>query len=147
MTHHRNLALVAAIILSGSLGLGLLVASQADAWRKPTKRERKFIKRATMKDCRKQEVSGYRCDWLGGIKVSTVNRRFAWARASGPNFDNSGLLRRRGPKARRWHMLRITGGGIQPCSYWYAKAPRRVVRDLEIRGFRNGSGSYEYHRC
>ena len=44
-------------------------------------------------------------------------------------------------------MLRVAGGGIQPCTYWFQVAPRRVVRDLRVRGFREGSGNFDYHRC
>ena len=44
-------------------------------------------------------------------------------------------------------MIRVVGGGIQPCSYWWDAMPRRVVHDFRIRGFTEGSGDFTYHRC
>jgi len=117
------------------------------AARKPTKREGRAIKRAALRHCRSQESPGLRCRWRGRVSVSTVNPRFAWAAVDGPQYDNSGLLKRSSRRARRWRMVRVVGGGIQPCSYWYAVAPRRVVRDLKIRGYNESSGNFDNNRC
>jgi hypothetical protein len=81
------------------------------------------------------------------VRVSSVSARYAWAQASGPNYDNSGILRRPGVHGQKWKMIVVAGGGIQPCSYWYKKVPRRVVKDLKVTGYTEGSGNFDYHRC
>jgi len=100
-----------------------------------------------MRDCnRSQANNGYRCTWGGHVRVSTINRRYAYARVSGPSYDNSGILKK-SKRKKRWHVVQVVGGGIQPCSYWYRKAPRRIVHEFKIRGFRENSGNFDYHRC
>lgn len=132
-----------------ALALASLVAAtvDADASRQPKPAELRAIKRAAMKDCRSHQEPGYGCKWAGGVRVSTANSRYAWANVNGPNYDNSGLLRRPTTRSRLWRMIRVVGGGIQPCSYWYAVAPRKVIRDLKIQGFTEGSGDFSYRRC
>lgn len=132
-----------------AVGLCSFGLASADSSRAPTKKERKWIRKAAMKDCRQRQgtVVGYGCEWRGGIRISTANPRYAWAEVYGPQHDHSGILRRKSPRAKYWRVKQVVGGGIQPCSYWYAKAPRRVVRDLRIEGFRENSGSFDYHRC
>lgn len=127
-----------------------MVASSAvvaDASRAPSKKERGAIKRAAMRYCEPQEQSGYECVWKGHIRVSTRNSRFAYARVSGPAYDSSGILKRRTRNSRHWRMVRVVGGGIQPCAYWYSAAPKAVVHEFKIRGFTQGDQTFRYHRC
>jgi hypothetical protein len=120
----------------------------AEASRAPEQVELKAIRRAAMIDCnRHQNVPGYDCRWRGDVKISTIDPRYAWAEVMGPAYDHSGILRRRSKHAQRWRVVRVVGGGIQPCSYWYAKAPRAVVREFGLRGYRENSGSFDYHPC
>jgi hypothetical protein len=109
--------------------------------------EKRAIRKAAMGDCRSQEVSGHKCRWLGHVVVSTVNPRYAWAEVQGPNYDNSGVLRRGKRHPGRWKMIRVIGGGIQSCGYWRAVVPPRVVTDLEIEGFTEGDEDFTYHPC
>jgi hypothetical protein len=124
-----------------------LEAVVSAGWRRPTPKERRAIKAAALRDCRKQESARYKCKWGGRVRVSTVNRRYAWASVSGPSYDNSGILRRPSKQSRRWRMVRIVGGGISPCSYWYKVAPRNVVRDLKVRGYTEGDDDFTYRPC
>lgn len=125
----------------------LVEAAASEGWRRPTADERRAIKTAALRDCRKQESPRYKCKWGGRVRVSTINRRYAWASVSGPSYDNSGIMRRPSRQSRRWRIIRVVGGGIQPCSYWRKVAPRRVVRDLKVRGFTEGTGDFTYRRC
>lgn len=135
------------LLCFGLLSVGY--AADADASRKATKKERKAIRKAAMRDCQRTQktIGDHGCVWRGRVRVSTVDPRYAWANVSGPSYDHSGILRRRNSRSRRWRVIHVVGGGIQPCSSWYRKAPRRVVRDLRVRGFDEASGNYDYRRC
>ena len=97
------------------LGAILLVsAGAADASRAPRKAERKAIRVAAMNYCQNHQEDprnpGLYCVWKGGIRVSTVSRRYAWAEVGGPHHDSSGILKRvKG--TRKWRMVRTMGGG------------------------------------
>lgn len=115
--------------------------------RLPRPAELKAIRRGAMRDCRPQEATGHKCKWLGHVKVSTIDSRYAWAEVSGPSYDNSGVLRRSVRHPRRWKMIRVVGGGIQPCSYWRRAVPPRVVSEFGIEGFTEGDQTFTYHPC
>jgi hypothetical protein len=115
--------------------------------RAPTPAEKKAIRRAAMRACRPQEFDQYKCKWLGHVKVSTINPRYAWAEVSGPQTDGSGVLRRGKRHPGRWKLIRAVGGGIQSCSYWRSVVPRRVVTEFHIEGFTEGDESFTYHPC
>jgi len=144
MTNPRSIVATFAFTI---VALFLFSTVHADASRAPTKREHKAIKMAALKYCAPQEFNGYKCIWKGHVRISTRNSHYAYARVSGPQYDSSGILRRKHKYSRRWKMVRVVGGGIQPCSYWYAKAPRGVVHEFKIRGFTNGDQTFTYHRC
>lgn len=139
--HWRRLA-------GGALLSALLVsiAAPAIASRVPSDHEKRVIRQSMMKDCRRSQdaTSRYPCKWGGNVRVSTVNDHYAWASATGPQYDNSGILRH---SRGTWRVVRVVGGGIQPCSYWREKAPAKVVTDLGVRGYSEGSGNFDYHRC
>lgn len=140
------------VALAALIGAGLILTSLSavvDASRAPTKKERKWIRKASMKHCRNTQppIGIYGCEWQGGIRVSTVNPRYAWANSVGTSHSTSGILRRKGKRAKYWRVIVTEGGGILSCSHWYRKAPRRVVRDLRVRGFYENSGSFDYRRC
>jgi hypothetical protein len=65
--------------------------------------------------------------------VSSVNPRFAWADVAGEGFSGV-LVKRREPSSRRFRVIGTQGGGIGECSYWRARAPRAVLRDLRVSG-------------
>jgi curli biogenesis system outer membrane secretion channel CsgG len=105
-----------------------LAAAPAVADRSATKTERAAIKRVALAHC----------DAPGGCRfkkarVSTRSARYAWADIFGEGL--SGLLVKR-PTAhsRRFKVVGIQGGGIGTCSYWRARAPRSVLRDLHVVG-------------
>lgn len=100
-----------------------------------------------MRDCRSQEVPGYKCRWRGHVVISTINPRYAWAEVAGPNYDNSGVLRRGVRRPARWKMIRVVGGGIQSCGYWRSVVPPRVVTEFHIEGFTEGDEDFTYHPC
>lgn len=138
----RTAALAIAAVLT------LAFAIDAGASRAPGRAEYRAIRHAAMRDCnRHQDVPGYDCRWRGGVKISTIDPRYAWASVAGPAYDNSGILRRPSRRSQRWHMVRVVGGGAQSCAHWYAKAPRPVVHEFRVRGFWRNSGNFEYHRC
>ena len=96
--------------------------------RAPTKAERAAIKR----------VSLAHCDAPGGCRfkkarVSTRSARYAWADILGEGFSGM-LLKRSNADSRRFRVVGIQGGGIGACSYWRARAPRSVLRDLDVKG-------------
>lgn len=143
----------AAVALTGLVFVVLYsvaLTSVSGASRRATPREWEAIKAAAMRGCRKEQPvpADYgTCRWRGRVLVSTANRRYAWASVTGPSYDNSGILRRPTMHSRRWRMIRVVGGGISPCSYWWRATPRAVAHDLRIRGYTEESGDFSYHRC
>jgi hypothetical protein len=115
--------------------------------RPPTPAEKKAIRRAAMRACRPQEVDQYRCKWLGQVKVSTINPRYAWAEVRGPQYDSSGVLRRGKRHPGRWKLIHAVGGGAQSCEFWRRDVPARVVTEFHIEGFTEGSEDFTYHPC
>jgi hypothetical protein len=113
---------------------------------RPVERIRRAIRRSAMRDCREHQGGTSPCEWGGGVALSKANRRYAWANVSGPSYDASGILHR-ARRSLRWKVLRVVGGGVQPCSYWYEVAPRTVVRDFKLRGYDGGDGSGKGQRC
>jgi hypothetical protein len=137
--------LLAAVVTIACLTMPAL--GTAFASRPPTGGELRAIRRAAMRDCRPQEFDGHKCEWRGHVRVSTINSRYAWASVYGPQYDDSGVLRRPNHHSRRWKMIRVIGGGIQSCAYWRSVVPPRVVSEFKIEGFTEGSGDFTYHRC
>jgi hypothetical protein len=138
------------VLLAGALlTVGVIPPSHATAWRDATPEEQREIKRAALRYCvNHQEASvEYPCRWSGNVRVSTVSPRYAWASVYGPHYDSSGVLRRPHKQSDRWQMIRVIGGGIQPCWYWTRAIPLGVVRDFGIRGYREGSQDFRYHPC
>jgi hypothetical protein len=106
-----------------------LAAAPATADRRATKREAAAIKPVALKAC---ATPAGPCRFHGA-RVSTVNARFAWANVSAEGFSGA-LLKRPTARSRRFRVIGVQGGGIGECSYWRARAPRAVLRDLRIAG-------------
>ena len=105
-----------------------LIAPAAVADRAASKSERAAIKRVALAHC----------DAPGGCtfkkaRVSTRSARYAWADVFGEGFSGA-LLKRATAHSRRFKVVGIQGGGIGACSYWRARAPRSVLRDLDVVG-------------
>jgi hypothetical protein len=113
-----------------------LATSPALADRAPTKSERSAIKRAATKECRLD------CEFRKA-RVSTRNARYAWADVIGEGISGV-LLKRRRPHSRRFKVIGFQGGGIGECSYWRKRAPRKVLRDLDVSGLVGGTDT---RRC
>jgi hypothetical protein len=112
----------------------LLLATAAEAARAPTPGELRAIRKATMRDCKTDQHAwrNHSCKWKGHVRVSTVNRHYAWASASGPWYDNSGVLRRPSLKGQRWRSVWVWGGSAQTCADWRRHVPRRVVHEFGV---------------
>jgi len=128
----------------------------AQAARKPTSSELRHIKRAAMRTCTRiaPVQEGYPCQWRGRVKVSTADPRYAWASVSGPDYDHSGVLRRGSGHSTRWKVIRVQGGGVQPCTYWTRPirsnpraVPDRVAWDLNVRASPSETDFSTFVRC
>ena len=141
LTNRRSLVhlLLLAAIIGGAM------ASQAFGSRLPTRSEYKYIKRASMANCERTQPSG--CVWRGHVRISTVDRRFAWSESGGDAFDTSGLLRRSNPRSHNWKVVAVGGGGIQSCRWWCSKANRRVVHEFKIQGLLGRGYPWTQGRC
>ncbi len=115
------------------VGVALLgaFASDATAVRKPTRSEMRHLRRAALKECRHGD---YHCRFNGAV-VSSINPRYARTRVTGYGYMHLGIARRPHRHGVRWHVLRIQGGGIGICGYYYAVAPRRIVHEFGYEGF------------
>jgi len=122
-----------AVLAAGAVLLSVVPSASAD--RRPTKREKAAIKRVALKACRPAPGCEFR-----GARVSTANARFAWANAVGEGFSGA-LVKRPTKRSRRFRVVGTQGGGIGTCAYWRARAPRRVLRDLNIHGLVDDSGT------
>jgi hypothetical protein len=111
------------------------VVPSAAADRRPSKAEASAIKRVALKACSAPGGCEFR-----RARVSTRNARFAWARVIGEGFSGV-LLKRPTRRSRRFRVVGTQGGGISACSYWRARAPRAVLRDLRIKGVVDDSGA------
>lgn len=127
MRRTRHISSLAVALLT--MFVVVLGATAADASHKPSKPVAKAIKRVALRACG-SPPGGCR---YGGARVSSVDPRFAWADVSGEGFSGV-LVKRRDPSSRRFRVVGTQGGGIGECSYWRARAPRAVLRDLRIFG-------------
>jgi len=119
-------AVVLAAVAAGTM-MGV-IAAPASAARRPTDGERAAIKRVALRACHPAPGCRYR-----KARVSTRNARFAWADVVGEGFSGV-LLKRSSPHSRRFKVVGTQGGGIGECSYWRARAPAAVLRDLHVSG-------------
>jgi hypothetical protein len=114
-----------------------LFAPVAAADRSATKAERAAIKRVTMKRCSAPDGCTFR-----KARISTRNARYAWADIIGEGVSGM-LLRRPTSSSRRFKVVGFQGGGIGECHYWRKRAPRSVLRDLDIDGLVDVSSGTE----
>jgi hypothetical protein len=126
MQRLRSRSLVVATVTM--LAFGLVAASPAIADRSATKAERAAIKRVTMKRCAAPDGCTFR-----KARISTRNARYAWAEIIGEGVSGM-LLKRPTSRSRRFKVVGFQGGGIGECTYWRKRAPRSVLRDLDIDG-------------
>jgi hypothetical protein len=114
--------------LGGGLLVALLLAAPASADRKPTAEEEAAIERAGVRACARPPGD---CAFRGA-RVSTRDQRFAWANVIAEGFSGALVKRKRG--TTDFKVVGIQGGGIGECRYWRKRAPRKVLRDLRVRG-------------
>jgi hypothetical protein len=126
MQRMRNRSLVMATLTM--VALALVATSPAIADRSATKAERAAIKRVTMKRCGAPDGCKLR-----KTRISTRNARYAWADIIGEGVSGM-LLKRPTSRSRRFEVVGFQGGGIGECTYWRKRAPRSVLRDLDIDG-------------
>ena len=124
---------MAALATGATLGCLVPVAG---ASRAPSKSEKSAIQRPALKAC----GSPARTCKFKQARVSTRSARFAWADVFGEGFSGV-LLKRPTSHSRRFKVVGIQGGGISACSYWSARAPSAVLRDLHIAGVVDDSGT------
>jgi len=115
-------------LLATGAAFGIAIPPAA-ADRSPTRAEAAAIKRVALTLCT-PEVG--ECRFHRG-RVSTRNGRYAWASVTDEGLSGA-LLKRRTARSRRFRVIGVQGGGIGSCSYWRARAPRGVLRDLRISG-------------
>lgn len=113
------------------------VTAPAAADRAPSKRERWAIKRVALKACPPPSVSD--CTFKKA-RISTRDARFAWADVIGDGLSGV-LVKLPSARSRRFRIVGYQGGGIGACSYWRARAPRKVLRDLHVSGLIDDSGA------
>ena len=129
-----------ALVVAASAVFGTVTASAA-ADRRATKRETSAIKRVALTACPPPEVSD--CTFHRA-RVSTRDARFAWAGVSGEGLSGL-LLKRPSSHSRRFRIVGYQGGGIGSCQYWRTRAPRKVLRDLHVKGL--VGSNYEVRTC
>jgi hypothetical protein len=110
------------------VALGLVATPPAIADRSATKAERAAIERVTQKRCNAPDGCTLR-----KTRISTRSARYAWADIIGEGVSGM-LLRRPTSHSRRFKVVGFQGGGIGECTYWRKRAPRSVLRDLDIDG-------------
>lgn len=130
----RTIGSAAAVLAT----LGLAATTPAIADRSATKAERTAIKRVVLKRCGTVPEP---CD-LRKVRISTRNARDAWAFAVREGLSGM-LLKRPTTRSRRFKVIGIQGGGIGECTYWRKRAPRSVLRDLDIDGLVDVSSGTE----
>jgi hypothetical protein len=128
---------LALALLAGGAALGSVAAPAAIADRAPSKAERAAIKRVALTAC--ERAAPDECVFQRA-RVSTAGRRFAWADVTGEGFSGV-LLKRPSTRSQRFRVIGTQGGGIGECSYWRARAPRAVLRDLHVVGLGDESGT------
>ena len=109
--------------------LALLPAAPAGADRKPTAAEGPAMERVGVQACARPPGD---CAFRGA-RVSTANERYAWANVIAEGFSGA-LLKRSSRTSTDFKVVGTQGGGIGECRYWRKRAPRKVLRDLRIRG-------------
>ena len=114
--------------------VGSIAAPAARADRPASKAERAAIEPKALDACGNPD-----CEF-GRARVSTRNARYAWAGVVAEGFSGV-LLKRPSRRSHRFRVIGTQGGGIGECSYWRARAPRRVLRDLRIFGVVDDSGT------
>jgi hypothetical protein len=124
----------AALALLAAGGIFWSVATPAVADRRPSKAETRAIKRVALKKCGSPDCK------FGGARVSTKDARFAWADVTDEGFSGV-LVKRPSPRSSRFRVVGSQGGGIGSCDYWRARAPAAVLRDLDIAGVVDDSGT------
>ena len=110
------------------LALVLVLAAPAAADRKPTADEEAAIERVAVEKCAAPQGD---CAFQGA-RVSTADARFGWGRIVGEGISGVLVKRKRGTDDFR--VVGVQGGGIGSCRYWRKRAPRRALRDLNVRG-------------
>lgn len=130
------------VIVAGAFFVTTATTDAALAARVATQRETTAIRAAAMAYCRANQPSG--CRWFGGVIVSSLDGRYAWAGSGGDSYDTSGIARR---TSGRWRMVRVVGGGASYCSQWLTVVPPRVARDLLVRGLPSGSSGGDSEPC
>jgi hypothetical protein len=120
---------VAVAFLATAAALGLVVTSPAVADRSATKAERAAVKRVVLKRC---GTTPEPCEFRKA-RVSTRNARYVWASVVQEGLSGM-LLKRPSARSRRFKVIGIQGGGIGACTYWRKRAPRSVLRDLDVDG-------------
>jgi hypothetical protein len=125
---------VAVLAIGAALAL---IAPAASADRSATKAERAAIKRVTMKRCDAPDGCTFR-----KVRISTRSARYAWADIIGEGVSGM-LLKRPTSRSHRFKVVGFQGGGIGECTYWRKRAPRSVLRDLDIDGLIDVSAGTE----
>jgi hypothetical protein len=125
------LVLGAAVVTLGT------ATSPAAADRAPSRSEASAIKRVALKACPPPAVSD--CVFRKA-RISTRDARFAWADVIGEGLSGV-LVKRPSARSRRFRIVGTQGGGISSCSYWRARAPKRVLRDLHVKGLIDDAGA------
>jgi hypothetical protein len=126
------------VAMLGTAAALAATAAPAAADRAPSKTERAAIKRVALDACSRPD-----CEF-GRARVSTPKARFAWADVVGEGFSGV-LLKRPSRHSVKFRVIGTQGGGIGECSYWRARAPRSVLRDLHVSGLVGTSG--EVRNC
>jgi hypothetical protein len=116
-------------VVASALMATLWLAMPAAADRKPTATEEAAIERVALAACAAPQGD---CAFQGA-RVSTRDERFGWARIVGEGISGA-LVKRPSSDAGSFRVVGIQGGGIGECSYWRKRAPRKVLRDLRVRG-------------
>jgi hypothetical protein len=119
------------------VAVGLVATAPASADRVATKAERAAIKRVTMKRCHAPDGCTLR-----KVRISTRSGRYAWADIIGEGVSGM-LLKRPTSRSHRFEVVGFQGGGIGECTYWRKRAPRSVLRDLDIHGLVDVSAGTE----
>jgi hypothetical protein len=124
--------LLKAGLLLGVVGGALLSTSPAHAARKPTMLERRDIKAAALRECRRSPDARH-CRFFSA-RVSTLDPRYALSSAGDDSAGRTGIAKRPTRHSRRWRVTFVQGGGEVACADWFKVAPRKVVADLGLRG-------------
>jgi hypothetical protein len=135
----RNLILILSAIALASCLTGLLPASASSADRPATKAETAAIKHVVLtgQTCRPSPAGP--CEFRNA-RVSRRDARFAWADVVREGLSGA-LLKRPTARSLRFRVIGTQGGGIGACSYWRALAPAGVLRDLDVVGVTDDSGT------